>query len=124
MTKEIKKQFEFESNSHPGTFYTVLLYRDSTMSCNCKGWIFSLTHSDNGIRFCRHTKEVENGLPQNMKKGRLKINQIAEQLNQHLDRDYRTVARAAARKAIDGAELEHPVLIITRTKRMFHLEEE
>jgi hypothetical protein len=54
--KEVIREFRFESSSSPGSFYVTKVYRDGAMSCNCKGWIFSLRK--HGVRKCKHTTEV------------------------------------------------------------------
>jgi hypothetical protein len=55
--KPVKGKFQFESKSTPGKIYEVSVYPDNTLSCNCKGWIFSRSRN-NGERTCKHTKLV------------------------------------------------------------------
>ena len=42
-----------QSKSSPNTWYTIRLNKDGSLSCNCKGWIFSTYPKG-----CTHTREV------------------------------------------------------------------
>jgi hypothetical protein len=55
--KEIARKVQFESKTSPGKFHEVIVYADNSMSCNCKGWIFSAGRNG-GARECKHTKQV------------------------------------------------------------------
>lgn len=48
-----KRTWRRESKSSPGTWYTQRLNQDGSLSCNCKGWIFSKYPKQ-----CRHTREI------------------------------------------------------------------
>jgi len=47
------KTWRRRSKSNPNVWYTIRLNRDGTLSCNCKGWIFS-----KAPKSCSHTKEI------------------------------------------------------------------
>lgn len=114
-SKQVVRQFEFESASNPGNYYSVLVYDDETTSCNCKGWIFSLNRSTNGKRFCKHTTEVERALQDNL--ARPKIPRPTMRNVQ---------AMRSARKALQdaGQTVGVQVTVMTRQRRMFDLEDE
>lgn len=51
-----RQEWKYNSNSSSRQ-YIVLWHNDGKITCDCKGWIFSLRH--NSYRRCQHTDMVE-----------------------------------------------------------------
>lgn len=49
------KHWRFPSSSGDQT-YTVILWDNGSLSCNCKGWTFKKKDCD--VRYCKHTFQV------------------------------------------------------------------
>lgn len=56
---EIARTWTFESSSGNGLYETIQ-YTDGSTSCDCKGWTRRV--DANGLRSCKHTRWVEQGV--------------------------------------------------------------
>ena len=52
------KQWQMPSSTNPAKKYTIDMYADSSMSCNCPRWI----NARNGVRNCPHIIALESVL--------------------------------------------------------------
>lgn len=107
MGKIVAQVFTFDSISNPDRMYETLVYEDSSLSCNCKGWIFN--------KKCRHISEVTGMLIRPQRLERIKRNEAEKLYPAILAKVERSITQKAA-----------PIqtYILQRAKRKFQLEED
>jgi hypothetical protein len=100
------EEYPFQSSSGNGS-YIVKRYNDGSLSCGCKGFIFSPKRNLDGHRSCRHTDYVH---------GMIKAEEMQAQLPPEI-----TVNRIIGRKIVPTIIKSQP---IQPAKRYFSLEDE